>query len=99
MGFCGILHSGRNLTAGLMISFSLVELESSKQDVASDEVSIQNLRDSLESFCGSRRHGLELRLALRDGGAVRGIIDKVNERRVTLERADESVIGTSRPQR
>lgn len=55
---------------------------------------MQDLLDSLESFWGSRLHGLELRLALRDGGAVRGIIDQVNEGRVTLERADESLIGT-----
>lgn len=71
-----------------------MELEFGKQYVASDEASMQDLLDSLESFCGSRLHGLELRLALRDGGAVRGIIDRVNGGRVTLERADESVIGT-----
>jgi hypothetical protein len=71
-----------------------MELEFGKQYVASDEVPMQDLVDSLESFCNVRLHGLELCLALRDGSTVRGIIDRVDAGRVTLERSDESLIGT-----
>lgn len=71
-----------------------MELEFGKQYIASDEAPMQDLLDSLESFCKVRLHGLELCLALRDGSAVRGIVDRIGEGRVTLERADESLIGT-----
>lgn len=75
--------------AGLTISFSWMELEFGKQYVASDEVPMQDLLGSLESFCKVRLHGLELRLAFRDGSDVRGTIDRIDDGRVTLERADE----------
>lgn len=71
-----------------------MELKFGKQYVASDEVPMQDLVDSLESFCKVRLHGLELCLALRDDSAVRGIIDRVDTGRVTLERSDESLTGT-----
>jgi hypothetical protein len=71
-----------------------VELKFGESYVASDEATMHDLLVSLEDFCKERLHGLELRLALRDGRALSGIIDQVAGGQVTLERADESLIGT-----
>jgi hypothetical protein len=71
-----------------------VELKFGEPYIASDEATMRDLLVSLEDFCKGRLHGLELRLTLRDGSALSGIIDRVAGGKVTLERADESPIGT-----
>ncbi|HET7445314.1 MAG TPA: hypothetical protein VFJ57_11695 [Solirubrobacterales bacterium] len=51
--------------------------------------------ESLAQFCQHRLHGLVLWIELADGRTAEGVIDRVSaDSGVTLERRDETVIGT-----